>query len=92
MELKNQNLNNNLFNCSQIINRISDYMVRKSLGDGYPPVAALAKETSLMFVNQHYSLSGSKPLSPAVIELGGIHIKEEAKPIKEVMSLKRKLN
>lgn len=43
----------------------------------------LKKHTSLMFVNQHYSLSGSRPLSPAVIELGGIHI-GPAKPIESV--------
>lgn len=39
---------------------------------------------SLMFVNEHYSLSGVKPISPAVIHLGGIHIKDEGKPLDEV--------
>lgn len=48
-----------------------------------PEVSELAKETSLMFVNQHFSLSGAKPLSPSVIELGGIHI-QKAKTIEAV--------
>lgn len=33
-----------------------------------------------MFVNSHYSFSGSRPNAPTVVELGGIHIKEE-KPL-----------
>lgn len=45
-----------------------------------PYLGELIKETSMMFVNTHYSLSGSKPTSQSVIEIGGIHIKE-AKPI-----------
>lgn len=44
----------------------------------------------MMFVNQHYSLSGSKPLSPAVIELGGVHIRD-AKPIDPVSGRKNSL-
>lgn len=34
----------------------------------------------MIFVNSHYSFTGVKPNSPAVIELGGIHIKE-SKPL-----------
>ena len=45
-----------------------------------PPINELVKETSLMFVNNHYSFSGSRPNAPTVIEVGGIHIKE-AKPL-----------
>lgn len=45
-----------------------------------PSVGELVKNTSLFFVNQHFSMSGAKPLSPAVIELGGIHI-QKSKPL-----------
>ncbi|XP_055307346.1 UDP-glycosyltransferase UGT5-like [Sitodiplosis mosellana] len=45
-----------------------------------PPISELAKKTSLMFVNSHYSFSGSRPNAPTVVELGGVHIKEE-KPL-----------
>lgn len=41
-----------------------------------PEVSELVKETNLMFVNQHFSLSGAKPLPPSIIELGGIHIQK----------------
>lgn len=48
-----------------------------------PSVDELVANTSLLFVNTHYSLSGSKPQSPALIEVGGIHI-QEPKPLKPV--------
>lgn len=45
-----------------------------------PYLGDLIQETSMIFVNSHYSLSGSRPMAPPVIELGGIHIKD-AKPL-----------
>lgn len=45
-----------------------------------PSVGELAKNTSVLLVNQHYSLSGPKPLPPNVIELGGLHI-QKSKPL-----------
>ncbi|XP_070508787.1 UDP-glycosyltransferase UGT5-like isoform X2 [Chironomus tepperi] len=48
--------------------------VKKYLGDGIPDLQDLAKQTKLLFVNQHFSLSGVKPFPPSVIEIGGIHI------------------
>lgn len=41
-----------------------------------PHIRELVKNTSLMFVNSHYSFEGSRPYTPTIIELGGIHIKE----------------
>ena len=58
----------------------ADGLVRYKFGRDVPSVGELAKETNLMFVNQHFSLSGSKPLPPSVVELGGIHI-QKAKPL-----------
>lgn len=56
----------------------TDYIIQKYMkNDNVPPLNELIKETSLMFVNSHYSISGSKPNAPTVIELGGIHIKQE---------------
>lgn len=48
--------------------------LRRRFGDDFPDVNELWKKVSLVFVNQHYSLTGAKHLSPNVIELGGIHI------------------
>ncbi|XP_055551136.1 UDP-glycosyltransferase UGT5-like [Wyeomyia smithii] len=44
-------------------------------GDGIPDVSEIAKNTSLLLVNQHYTLSGARPLVPAVVEVGGVHIR-----------------
>jgi glucuronosyltransferase len=49
-------------------------LLRQRFGDDFPDVAELSKTVSMMFVNQHYSLSGAKHISPNVIELGGVHI------------------
>ncbi|XP_049311681.1 UDP-glucosyltransferase 2-like [Bactrocera dorsalis] len=36
------------------------------------------RSTSLILVNQHYTLHGNKPLTSQLIEIGGIHIDERA--------------
>lgn len=51
-------------------------MLRQRFGNAIPDIKDLQKRTSMMFVNQHYSLSGPKPLTPAVVEIGGIHIQD----------------
>lgn len=51
--------------------------IRKRLGDDIPDVAEIAKNMSLMFVNQHFSYAGPKPLSNQLIEVSGIHIEPE---------------
>lgn len=59
----------------------TDKIIQKHFkNDEIPSITELVKETSLMFVNSHYSFSGSRPNAPQVVELGGIHIKEE-KPL-----------
>lgn len=64
--------------------RSADSILRQYLkDDNMPYISDLTRTTSMMFVNTHYSLSGAKPNSPAVIELGGIHIKEP-KPLNQV--------
>lgn len=61
----------------------SNELLRRRFGDDIPDLSTLSKKVSMMFVNQHYALSGAKHLSPNVIELGGIHI-EKAQPLDEV--------
>ncbi|XP_004533802.1 UDP-glucuronosyltransferase 1-3-like [Ceratitis capitata] len=58
----------------------TDALVRHKLGHDLPSVGELSKRTAVYFVNQHFSLSGAKPLPPTVVELGGIHI-QKSKPI-----------
>uniref|UniRef100_A0A336KCF6 UDP-glucuronosyltransferase n=1 Tax=Culicoides sonorensis TaxID=179676 RepID=A0A336KCF6_CULSO len=64
----------------QMFHPKANELLSKYLGPGIPDVAELVKKTSIMMVNQHYSLSAAKPLPPAVIEVGGIHIAEQ-KPL-----------
>lgn len=54
-----------------------------------PDVANIANNISLVLINQHYSMSGPKPLSNQVIEIGGVHIKS-AKPLPKVHKYKFK--
>lgn len=67
---------------SYIILPKNDAITRKYLKDNdMPHIRELVKNTSLMFVNTHYSFEGSRPNAPTIIELGGIHIKEEENPL-----------
>jgi glucuronosyltransferase len=59
----------------------------KKFGDDHINVGELPRKVSMTFVNQHYSLSGAKHLSPNVVELGGIHI-NKAKPLDPVSLFK----
>lgn len=50
----------------------------KRFGNDHIDLAELPKKVALTFVNQHYSLSGAKHISPNVVELGGKRIEEES--------------
>ncbi|XP_034934683.1 UDP-glucuronosyltransferase 2B14-like [Chelonus insularis] len=49
-------------------------LVEEAFGPGVPPLSEIAKNTSMIFVNSHYSLHGAVPTLPSVIEVGGIHV------------------
>lgn len=38
------------------------------------PLAQLASNASLVLINTHFSMFGSRPFVPAVVEVGGIHV------------------
>lgn len=65
------------------MDRTDNVILRRRFGDDMPSVTDIAKKISLLLVNTHYSLSGPRALSPKVIEVGGVHIKEP-KAIDEV--------
>ncbi|KAH8271775.1 hypothetical protein KR044_005411 [Drosophila immigrans] len=58
----------------------ADELLLQRFGPGIPSTAELVKTTSLILLNQHFSLSGPRPLPPNVIEVGGVHI-QEPKPL-----------
>lgn len=52
------------------------YLIAKQhFGESLPPLSHLARNTSLIFVNNHFSLNRPRPLVPGVVEVAGIHIK-----------------
>uniref|UniRef100_A0A1B0DEG4 UDP-glucuronosyltransferase n=1 Tax=Phlebotomus papatasi TaxID=29031 RepID=A0A1B0DEG4_PHLPP len=55
-------------------NRAANSLIEEYLGPGIPDVGELAKRTSLIMVNTHHSLSGTKPLPPSVVEIGGVYL------------------
>ena len=57
-------------------------MVEETFGPGVPPLDEIAKTTSAVLTNTHYSLFGARPFVPNVVEVGGLHIKP-AKPLPE---------
>uniref|UniRef100_A0A1B0DEZ7 UDP-glucuronosyltransferase n=1 Tax=Phlebotomus papatasi TaxID=29031 RepID=A0A1B0DEZ7_PHLPP len=50
-------------------------LLKEHFGSHVRDVEVLGHEISLALVNQHFSVSGVKPLNPRVIEIGGAHIK-----------------
>lgn len=71
-----------IFMC-RFIQRRDNEELQKRFGNGIPDVAHIAKNMSLVLVNQHYSFTGPKPLSSQLIEVGGLHLKP-LKPIPKV--------
>ncbi|XP_020710321.2 UDP-glucosyltransferase 2-like isoform X2 [Athalia rosae] len=56
----------------------NDY-VKKYFGEDMPEVRQLERELSLLLVNSHHSLNGVRPFTPAVVEVGGLHVKKKKK-------------
>lgn len=60
-------------------------IAKKYFGDDLPSLSEIAKNTSIIFVNSHFSLNQPRPFVPAVVEVGGLHI-EEPKKLPKVIS------
>lgn len=52
-------------------------MVVKYFGPEMPDVRQLERDVSLLLVNSHYTLNGVRPLTPAVVEVGGLHVRDD---------------
>ncbi|XP_022190398.2 UDP-glycosyltransferase UGT5 isoform X1 [Nilaparvata lugens] len=57
----------------------AERIARKYFGSAMPPLDEIAKNTSLVLVNTHPSLNRPRPQVPAVIDVGGMHIKDAKK-------------
>ena len=60
--------------------RHNQKLVEDVFGPGVPPLEQIAKETSALLINTHYSIHGSRPYTLNVIEVGGLHI-SKPKPL-----------
>jgi glucuronosyltransferase len=56
--------------------RAVDQLARKHFGQSLPPLWELTKKTNLILVNSHFSMQQARPNVPAVVEVGGLHIRE----------------
>ncbi|XP_014481856.1 PREDICTED: UDP-glucuronosyltransferase 1-5-like [Dinoponera quadriceps] len=48
--------------------------MRKYLRQDMPDVREIEKDLALVFVNSHYSFHGIRPVTPSLIEIGGLHM------------------
>nr|XP_033326685.1 uncharacterized protein LOC117220621 [Megalopta genalis] len=56
-------------------------LAEKNFGPGVPDLEEMTRNVSLMLVSTHYSLHGPQPYPPNVVEIGGIHIPKEVRPL-----------
>uniref|UniRef100_A0A336KDN1 CSON005611 protein n=1 Tax=Culicoides sonorensis TaxID=179676 RepID=A0A336KDN1_CULSO len=64
-----------------LVERSDNLMLYEKFGHGIPDVNEIALNTSLILVNQHFTLHQARPQSPNLIEIGGIHINENGKKL-----------
>ncbi|XP_049961399.1 UDP-glycosyltransferase UGT5-like [Schistocerca serialis cubense] len=68
----------------EYINKPTNTVVRKYFGDSLPSLEEIAENTSMLFVNSNPTLNPPRPFVPAVVEVGGIHIKPAQKLPKDI--------
>ncbi|EZA50408.1 UDP-glucuronosyltransferase 2C1 [Ooceraea biroi] len=56
-----------------------DDMVRKYLGPNLPSIRNM--NPALVLINSHIALNGILPMTPALVQIGGIHIREDDSPL-----------
>ncbi|XP_066150307.1 UDP-glucosyltransferase 2-like [Euwallacea fornicatus] len=61
----------------------SNLLLKKFFGKYVPDLEILVRNTSLQLVNTHFSISDARPLVPNVVEVGGIHIREDRRGVPE---------
>jgi len=58
---------------------VTEGYVHKHIGNDVPPLSDIARNTSLLLVNTHFSLNRPRPLVPGIVEVGGLHLKPPKK-------------
>ncbi|XP_062120630.1 UDP-glycosyltransferase UGT5 [Drosophila sulfurigaster albostrigata] len=60
-------------------NRADQKLIKQHLGIDIDVDEVARDQTAFILVNQHYSHMGSRPVTPQLIEVGGMHITSDAK-------------
>ena len=68
----------------QYLTKPQDDIIKKYFGEDAPGVRETEKNLALVFTNSHPSLNGPRPISPAVIEVGGLHVQDDGPELPEV--------
>ncbi|XP_012215174.1 UDP-glucosyltransferase 2 [Linepithema humile] len=56
-------------------------LVKKHFGIDVPHIMDLYSDVSLYLVNSHHSINGIRPMTTGVIEVGGLHLKDDDDPL-----------
>lgn len=62
-----------------------DNIIKKYFGPDLPSVRELERQVAMILINTHISLNGIKPTTPALVEVGGLHIYDEASTLPPVI-------
>ncbi|XP_050466895.1 UDP-glucosyltransferase 2-like [Cataglyphis hispanica] len=60
------------------LTRAQDEIIRKHFGPDMPGVREIESKVALILINSHFSLNGIQPKTPAAVDVGGLHIQDEA--------------
>lgn len=63
---------------------VYDEMASRIFGQGVPPLRDVARNASMLFLYEHFSMNSVRPVVPNVVQVGGLHIKD-AKTLDKVI-------
>ncbi|XP_046412504.1 UDP-glucosyltransferase 2-like [Neodiprion fabricii] len=58
-------------------------IVKTHFGPDMPDIRELERDLSLLLVNSHHSLNGVRPFTPAIVEIGGLHVRDDGTELPE---------
>lgn len=64
-----------------------DDIIKKYLGPHATGVREAESNVAIILVNSYFSLSGVRPFTPALIEVGGLHIQDDSPELSKVIIL-----
>ncbi|KAK0073832.1 hypothetical protein PV326_013027, partial [Microctonus aethiopoides] len=57
--------------------KVQTDLIKQNFGSDAPTVRELEQDLALILVNSHSSITGVKPITPALVEVGGLHIQDD---------------